>query len=76
MIRGAKTRLRGLKRDDLPQHVHWIKDLETRHLMATRCPLHCGGRMPRNRAPSRLCRDGFHEKPIMGILREEYLVHE
>ena len=39
MIRGTKTRLRALERDDLPHFVRWINDPETRHFMAMRYPL-------------------------------------
>jgi RimJ/RimL family protein N-acetyltransferase len=39
MIRGAKTRLRTLERDDLPHFVRWINDPETRRFMVVRYPL-------------------------------------
>jgi RimJ/RimL family protein N-acetyltransferase len=39
MIRGAKTRLRALEREDLPHFVQWINDPETRRFMAMRYPL-------------------------------------
>lgn len=39
MIRGSKTRLRTLERDDLPHFVRWINDPETRRFMVARYPL-------------------------------------
>ena len=39
MIRGSKTRMRALERDDLPHFVHWINDPETRRFMNIRYPI-------------------------------------
>lgn len=39
MIKGAKTCLRALERDDLPHFVRWINDPETRRFMMMRFPL-------------------------------------
>jgi RimJ/RimL family protein N-acetyltransferase len=39
MIRGSKTCLRALERDDLPHFVRWINDPETRRFMMMRYPL-------------------------------------
>ena len=39
MIRGAKTHLRALEKDDLPHFVRWVNDPETRRFMAIRYPL-------------------------------------
>jgi diamine N-acetyltransferase len=39
MIRGSKTCLRALERDDLPHFVRWINDPDTRRFMMMRYPL-------------------------------------
>jgi RimJ/RimL family protein N-acetyltransferase len=39
MIRGAKSHLRALERDDLPHFVRWINDPDTRRFMVIRYPL-------------------------------------
>lgn len=39
MIRGSKTRMRALERDDLPHFVRWINDPETRRFMNVRYPI-------------------------------------
>ncbi|MGD9147678.1 MAG: GNAT family protein [Anaerolineae bacterium] len=39
MIRGSKTRMRALEREDLPHFVRWINDPETRRFMNVRYPI-------------------------------------
>ena len=39
MIRGTKTRLRALERDDLPHFVEWVNDPEVRRFLSIRYPL-------------------------------------
>ena len=39
MIRGSKTRMRALERDDLPHFVRWINDPESRRFMNVRYPI-------------------------------------